>query len=264
MTTIADHPDYASDAWDDLSFWSSHFGALLFDHLELRPNVVGLDVACGSGFPLFELVHAHGPGSHFTGVDIWPDAIERATRKLAVYELDNVVLLEGDAAQLPFPDQHFDLITSNLGINNFDDPPRAMAECFRVAKGGARVVVTTNLTGHMAPFYDLFRTTLRESGREDLVPALDAQEAHRGTTETIEALLENAGFEVTRLIHGQFFLRYANGTAMLNHPLVGFFKDGWMGVTRDTAIWRTVEEKLNAASPLQMPVPMLYAEGVRR
>lgn len=262
--TIADHPDYASDAWDDLSFWSSHFGALLFDNLELRPNVTGLDVACGSGFPLFELVHAHGPGSHFTGIDIWPDAIERATRKLAVYELDNVELLEGDAAKLPFRDHHFDLITSNLGINNFDDPPAAMAECHRVTKQGGRIAITTNLTGHMDAFYDVFRTTLREMSRDDLVPALDAQEAHRGTVETIEELLTNAGFTVSKLVTGEFHLRYANGTAMLLHPLVGFFKDGWMGVTRDPSIWKAIEEKLNAASPLRMRVPMLYAEGVRR
>ena len=75
--SIASHPDYAEGAYDELSFWSSRFGALLFDHLELRPNVIGLDIACGTGFPLFELAHAHGPSSHFTGLDVWPDAIRR-------------------------------------------------------------------------------------------------------------------------------------------------------------------------------------------
>ena len=95
--SIASNPDYAEGAYDELSFWSSRFGALLFEHLELRPDVTGLDIACGTGFPLFELAHAHGPSSHFTGLDVWPEAIRRAQRKLAVYGLTNVALQEGDA-----------------------------------------------------------------------------------------------------------------------------------------------------------------------
>jgi ubiquinone/menaquinone biosynthesis C-methylase UbiE len=102
--SIDAHPDYAEGAYDELSFWSSRFGALLFDRLELRPNTTGLDVACGTGFPLIELAHAHGPSSHFTGIDIWPEALVRARRKLAVFGLTNVVLQQGDASTLPFAD----------------------------------------------------------------------------------------------------------------------------------------------------------------
>lgn len=262
--TIASHPDYAEGAYDELSFWSSRFGALLFDHLELKTNITGLDVACGTGFPLFELAHAHGPSSRFTGLDIWPEAIVRARRKLAIYGLSNVVLQEGDGAAMPFPNAHFDLIVSNLGINNFVDPPAVLAECHRVAKAGARIALTTNVTGHMAAFYDLFRQTLRELGRNSLIPALNAQEAHRGTRDTIEQLLLDGGFAITQMVEDECFLSFADGTAMLRHPLVGFFEEGWRTVTADAEVWRAIEEKLNAASPLRMRVPMLYAEGVRK
>lgn len=261
--SIASDPRYAEDAYDELSFWSSRFGALLFEHLELRPNITGLDVACGTGFPLFELAHAHGPSSHFTGIDIWPEALARARRKLAVYGLTNIVLHEGDAAAMPFPDGSFDLITSNLGINNFADPPAALRECHRVARPGARIALTTNLTGHMDAFYRIYRDTLRELGRANLVPALDAQEAHRGTRDTIEQLLLDGGFRITQMIDDDCFLSFAHGTAMLRHPLVGFFMEGWRTVTEDAEVWRVIERKLNAASPLRMRIPMLYAEGVR-
>jgi ubiquinone/menaquinone biosynthesis C-methylase UbiE len=262
--TIADHPDYAEGAYDELSFWSSRFGALLFEHLELRSNVTGLDVACGTGFPLFELAHVHGPKSHFTGLDIWPAALVRARRKLAVFGLTNVELQEGDAQTMPFADASFDLIVSNLGINNFADPPAALAECHRVGRPGARVVLTTNLTGHLGAFYDVFRQTLRELGRESLIPALNAQEAHRGTRDSIEQLLLDAGFRISQLVESEFFLTWADGTAMLRHPLVGFFLEGWRTVTDDDEVWRAIEAKLNAAGPLRMRVPMLYAEGFRR
>ncbi|HYR30141.1 MAG TPA: methyltransferase domain-containing protein, partial [Thermoanaerobaculia bacterium] len=83
------HPDFAEGAYDETSFWASRFGALLFDNLELRPNVAGLDVGCATGFPLFELAHVHGPSSHFVGIDPWAAAIARAERKREVYGLTN-------------------------------------------------------------------------------------------------------------------------------------------------------------------------------
>jgi ubiquinone/menaquinone biosynthesis C-methylase UbiE len=245
---------------DELSFWSSHFGALLFDNLELRRGIRGLDVACGAGFPLFELAFVHGPSSHFTGVDVWTEALERARRKIAYYGLTSVEVREADAAAMPFDDESFDLITSNLGINNFDDPAAALRECHRVARPAARIVLTTNLTGHMAEFYEVFRQTVPP----ELIPAVNAQEAHRGTRTSVEQLLIGAGFAVTRVIEDEFFLRFADGTAMFRHQLVQFFYDGWRSVTNDDAVFAAIEKKLNAASPLRFRIPMLYAEAVRR
>lgn len=258
--SIFTHPNFAHDAYDELSFWSSRFGALLLDNLELRPGVRGLDVACGAGFPLFELAHVHGPSSHWTGVDIWADALERARRKRAVYGDTNVEIVEADGAAMPFDDETFDLITSNLGINNFEDPPKVIAECRRVAKPGARIAVTTNVTGHMDAFYDIFRASVPA----ELVDAVNAQEAHRGRRDIVEQTLTGGGFSITRVIESEFFLRFADGTALLGHPLVSFFKDGWLAVTDDPQVWARIEEQLNAASPLRMRIPMLYAEGVRR
>jgi arsenite methyltransferase len=252
-------PDFADAAYDELSFWGSRFGALLFEYLPIRANVRGLDVACGTGFPLFELAHVHGPGSHFTGVDIWPEAIARARRKLAFYGLANVELVECDASSMPFDDRTFDLVTSNIGINNFEDPPRVLRECFRVMKPGATIAVTTNLTGHFRELYAIFR----EEIGADLRPALDEQEAHRGTRAEIERMLADAAFRVTQIAEREFFIPFATGTAMLRHSLVQFFMDGWKSVTDDPRVWARIEERLNAASPLRMTVPMLYAEAVR-
>ena len=252
------HPDFAGAVYDELSFWSSRFGAMIFDNLELRRGVRGLDVACGAGFPLFELAFVHGPSSRFTGLDLWREALNRARRKIEVYGLANVDLVEADASSMPFASESFDLITSNLGINNFADPPAVIAECHRVARPGARIVVTTNLTGHMAELYEVFRETAPH-----LSKAINEQEAHRGTRAGVQQLLERNGFEIARVVEDEFFLRFADGTAMFKHHLVQFFLDGWKGVTDDPAIYAALEEKLNAARPLEMRVPMLYAEAVR-
>ena len=62
-------PSRLAEIYDETSFWSARFGGLLFDHLELHRGIRGLDVGCGTGFPLIELANLHGTSSHFTGLN---------------------------------------------------------------------------------------------------------------------------------------------------------------------------------------------------
>src|SRR3979409_1291278 len=101
-------PSRPAEIYDETSFWSARFGALLFDSLEIRRGIRGLDIGCGTGFPLVELAHLPGPSSHFTGVDNWSDALERARLKLEAHGLTNVDVVEADVPSMPFPDDHFD------------------------------------------------------------------------------------------------------------------------------------------------------------
>jgi len=259
----------AASSFDETSFWCARFGALLFRHLELRRGISILDVGCGTGFPLFELANAYGPSCQVTGVDVWTEALERARAKLRVQGLPNVTIVEADAAAMPFPDAQFDLITCNLGLNNFADPAAVLAECFRVAKLGGRVVFTTNIRGHMAEFYTLFRETLLERDNAEYLERLEQNEAHRGTKDSLCALLEQAGFTISRTIEDSFHLRYLNGTAFFNHWLVKTgFLDGWRGVVNaedEAEVFARLEARLNERAArdgdLRVTVPMLYLEG---
>jgi arsenite methyltransferase len=246
-------------AYDETSFWAARFGALLFDNLELRPVRNGLDVACGTGFPLIELANVHGPSSEWIGIDVWADALDRARKKIELHRLPNVTVRETDAAAMPFDDESFDLITTNLGVNNFSDPQKVMNECARVARHGARMVITTNITGHMATMYDLLRSVA-----PDRVNAINQQEQHRGTLESLSALLTNAGFAISRHVRSEFALRFADGKAMLRHSLVQWFIDDWRGaIGSDAKLWSDIERRLDERAPLEFPIPMLYLEAVK-
>lgn len=139
--------------FDELTFWSSRFGALLFDNLELRPDIRGLDLGCATGFPLIELAMVHGPSCEFVGIDLWQEALAIARAKIAFYQLQNVKAIAADAASLPFVSGAFDLVISNLGLNNFEDVPAVLAEARRVLAPGGRVVFTTNVTGTTDELY---------------------------------------------------------------------------------------------------------------
>jgi arsenite methyltransferase len=260
-----------ASAFDEVSLWGSRFGRMLLERMELRRGVTGLDLGCGTGFPLFELAHAHGASSRFVGADPWLTALEgRAKAKRDAHALPNVALAGADGARLPFRDGAFDLIVSNLGINNFDDPGAVLRECARVARPGARLVLTSNLSGHMGELYAVFREVVGALGRSDYLDRLDANEAHRGSAERWSVLVEESGFRVTRMERDTFVMRYLDGSALLRHPLtVNGFLGGWRSVVDpedEQGVFAELERRLNRiaedAGELRMTVPMLYLEAI--
>lgn len=256
---------------DELSLWSARFGLLLLEHVELRSGMQILDLGCGTGFPTFELAQLGGAGCRVIGADVWHDALARARTKAQIYQLPNVRLVAADGARLPFPAATFDLIVSNLGINNFADPDAALAECFRVTKPGGRLALTTNLQGHMREFYDVFRDTLRSRNAGEYLERLMHHEMHRGTQESRAALVEGAGFRIVKLVEDQTSFRFVDGSALLNHFFIKLgFLDAWRGVVDpadEQAIFAALETNLNETArhhgELRLTVPMLYLEAVK-
>jgi ubiquinone/menaquinone biosynthesis C-methylase UbiE len=261
-------PAFAS-AFDELSFWSSRFGALLIDNIELGRDLTLLDLGCGNGFPSFELANRFGASCHVAAIDIWSEGLNRARLKQRFHKLANLSMIEADGARMPFPDSTFDLIVSNVGLNNFADPQCVLAECRRVLRIGGSLYLTTNIKGHFVQFYDVLRRILMETGQPDQIDRLNANEMHRGTRESISDLLTGAGFDIKRIIEKSFDMRFADGSAMLNHFLVKLgFLDGWRGVVGpvdERAVFRRVEELLNEEAAkigeLRMTVPMLFVEA---
>ena len=260
--------EFAS-VFDELTFWSSRFGQLLFDRIEIRPHQRILDVGCASGFPLFELGGVFGQTCRITGLDIWSEALKRAERKRKFYAPPNITLVLADGAHQPFRDATFDLLVSNLGVNNWSDPEAVLAECLRVAKPCARLVLTTNVKGHYREFYDVFRETIRELNRPEQLEKLDAQEQHRGTKESVCDLLQQTGWKPVRIVEESFHMRFIDGSALFNHSLtrIGFL-DGWRSVVapdEEILVFEAIEKKLNEVArtkgELRMSVPMLYLEA---
>ena len=261
-------PPRLADVYDETSFWSGRFGALLFEFLDIRRGIRGLDVGCGTGFPLIELAHLHGASSRFTGVDIWTDALLRARLKLEAHQLTNVDIVAADAASLPFSDGQFDLIVSSLGVNNFADVAKTLRECRRVAKTGARLVLTSNVRGHFGALYAMLDAILGEAGLEGAREALRREEDHRYSRERLTSLLVENGFAAARGVERSFSIRFADGSAMLRHALVKWFLDGWrqaVGVAHERVVLGELEARLNVMAEhdgcVEMHVPMLYLEA---
>ena len=248
------------DLYDELPLWSAPFGLMLLDRVPLQAGAVIVDVGAGTGFLSLELAQ-RCPGSTVHAVDPWGAACARLRRKIAQIGLEGRVRVhERDAVSLPLPDGAADLVVSNLGVNNFENAPAVLAECFRVLRPGGQILLSTNLVGHMAEFYDAFRAVLPASRHA----ALDAHIARRATVPKVEAQLAAAGFAPGSVSEGSFRLRYANGAALLRHWFIRFgFLPAWLEVAGDAA--ETVLPALQAKLPgeVALTVPMACIEGVK-
>lgn len=68
----------------------------------------------------------------------------------------HLTFVQGDAMNLPFADETFDAVTISFGLRNVQDPKKALAEMFRVAKPGARLVVCEFSHPTWSPFRKVY------------------------------------------------------------------------------------------------------------
>jgi ubiquinone/menaquinone biosynthesis C-methylase UbiE len=249
---------------DELPLWSAPFGLLLLDRVPMKSGLTVLDVGAGTGFLTIELAERCGPGTQVIAVDPWKAGMDRLRRKIDQRRLENILLLEQDATAIDLPDASVDVIVSNLGINNFADPGAVLQTCFRVAKPGSTFLLTTNLIGHMAEFYDVYRAVLIELGLLDRLAALEAHINHRGTVDSVASLLRDAGFTVGDVVTSTFRMRFADGSSFLRHYFIRLgFVQGWKSVVAVESLqtaFERLERNLNAVAEergeLALTIPM--------
>jgi len=104
----------------------------------LEPDMIVLDVACGAAHAAEQ---AAPRVRQVVGVDLTPALLEVGAERLRTAGIGNVLLQEGNAAELPFLDASFDLVMCRGALHHFADPPGAVAEMARVCRPGGRVVV---------------------------------------------------------------------------------------------------------------------------
>jgi ubiquinone/menaquinone biosynthesis C-methylase UbiE len=259
--------------YDELPLWSAPFGLLLLDNFPMRNYERYLDVACGTGFPLLNISQRIGSQCKCVGIDPWKTALNRIRLKINALTLKNIELIDDNASKIPFPENHFDLITSNLGVNNFANPMDVLCECYRVLKVGAPFCATTNIKGHFEEFYESYKLTLNELGiYQKYRRAFEDHIDHRGTVGTHSELLKKAGFEIDKVIESQFVCRFLNGTTFLSNSFViGGFMDAWRNLIDEseqkeffTRLEFNLNEYSNKNGELQLKVPMVYLQGIKK
>ena len=110
--------------------------ARAFRHVLIHPEARVLDLCCGTGDMAFALRRQAGKaGSRIAGADFSHAMLQRAMSKSSIVQ-SAPEWIEADALNLPFPNAHFDLVTSAFGFRNLADYDAGLAEIFRVLGSG--------------------------------------------------------------------------------------------------------------------------------
>jgi demethylmenaquinone methyltransferase/2-methoxy-6-polyprenyl-1,4-benzoquinol methylase len=108
-----------------------------------------LDLCCGTGDLALALAQR---GAETTGLDFSEKMLEvaktrsrksevRSQKKNTNPDFRIPVFIQGDAQQIPFPENSFDAVTVGYGLRNLTSWERGLDEMFRVAKPGGRIIV---------------------------------------------------------------------------------------------------------------------------
>lgn len=130
------------DIWGRLT--ESKAAKQVLEFAQLDNGESALEVACGTGV-LLEEIAARNQGGRTIGMDLSPDMLERAEKRLKRNRLTNYELEVGDALALRFDDGEFDLVVNTYMVDLLpkDTFDRVASEFYRVTKPGGRVVIST-------------------------------------------------------------------------------------------------------------------------
>ena len=108
--------------------------------VDVKAGDRALDLCCGTGDIAFALA---ARGAEVTGLDFSEKMLDVARTRLerSKVKSGNVSFIQGDAEQLPFPDNSFDAVTMGYGLRNLTSWEAGLREMMRVVKPGGRIVV---------------------------------------------------------------------------------------------------------------------------
>ena len=105
---------------------------------EIAAGASLLDVGCGAGFDCFVASTMVGARGRVEGIDLTPEMVLRARHLLSEAGATCASVQVASAECLPFPDESFDVVTSNGALNLVPDKPVAFREIHRVLREGGR------------------------------------------------------------------------------------------------------------------------------
>ncbi len=125
------------------------FGKIFYSRLErviedsrIPRGASVLEVGAGTGtsFP------AYPTHCQVTGIDLAPDMLARAQRKIAANGWTHIKVLEMNALALNFPENSFDYVMAFHVVTVVPDPVAMINEARRVCKPGGKIVIVNHFT----------------------------------------------------------------------------------------------------------------------
>jgi SAM-dependent methyltransferase len=228
-------------------------GPRIVQAVGVRPGDAVLDVACGTGNAALRAAQA---GGIVVGLDLTPELFDRG-RRLATEMGVEVDWIQGDAEELPFDDECFDVVVSTFGCMFAPRHAVTAHELARVLRPGGRLgIASWTPEGGMGAFFRTVGPYLPPPSPLAQPPALWGSEDH------VERLFEGTGieldFERAVATQAQFestdaaieFMTTKFGPMMMAHQL-----------TEASGRWPELRAELTALYEREEPLEYLVTVG---
>lgn len=148
-----------------------------------------LDVACGTGIVARLAADRVTPGGSVDALDVNPAmlAVARASTPPAM----SITWHEAEAGAMPFPDDVFDVVLCQMGLQFMPDKNAALEEMRRVLRPGGRILVS--MPGPAGPIFELLATAMERHINAEAAGFVRLVFSLHDTSE-IEELMTAAGF----------------------------------------------------------------------
>ncbi|WP_024520756.1 class I SAM-dependent methyltransferase [Bradyrhizobium sp. Tv2a-2] len=249
----------ASSYGSSFAHATAPFVTPLLDAAEVSAGQHVLDVACGPG----DLAAAAaGRGATAQGLDFSAEMV-RIARSIH----PEVVVTEGDAEDLPYPDGVFDVVLSSFGIHHVPRPELALAECERVLKPRARIAFTVWATPEENIAWSLvFDAIARHGNRSDAqAPPLGGA---LNQIDQCARALEAAGFvdRSAEIVRSEWLL--PNGRALLAALSAGTARMAALLAAQEPSALASVADDIDSQAErfrcdqnLAIPIAAVLARG---
>jgi len=117
-----------------------------------RPGAIALDLCCGTADLALEL----GRYAPVIGLDFCHPMLVLGQEKIESRQAP-VALTEGDALNLPFAGEQFDVVTIAFGLRNLEAVERGLAEIHRMLKPGGKAAILEFSRPVVPVFSHIFR-----------------------------------------------------------------------------------------------------------
>ena len=198
-----------------------------------------MDVGCGPGFYVAELLDQVGSDGFVVGIDNSQPMLALAAHRSAGH--DNVAFHEADATSLPVETASFHRLVSVQVLEYVGDVPAALTEMHRALGAGGRLVLWD------VDWATLSLYTTDSARTERILRAWDGHLAHRSLPQTLTAQLHAVGFDDVKVEGHTFatnrFDQETYGGFLV--PFIARFVVGRDGISDDeAAAWEAEQRDL--------------------